>query len=127
VGEAIGAGEPLRRDADDLLEPLCQVRAADAGGDAQVADRHRARGRRDDAARVADQFQAGGLADQPHQLVLEQRQHLVRPGSRGQPVSQLSDGGAAPDVFQRHRPVAQLARGHRQERRRPPWLEVHAD
>src|SRR3954454_4348512 len=30
-GEAIGAGEPLWRDADDLLESLCQMRAADAG------------------------------------------------------------------------------------------------
>src|SRR5262245_16122992 len=38
-GEAIGAGEPLRRDADDLLEPLCQMGAADAGRHAQVADR----------------------------------------------------------------------------------------
>jgi hypothetical protein len=25
-GEAVGAGQPLRRDADELLEPLCQTR-----------------------------------------------------------------------------------------------------
>ena len=24
-GEAVGAGQPLRRDADELLEPLCQI------------------------------------------------------------------------------------------------------
>src|SRR5687767_14231649 len=36
-GEAVGAGQPLRRDADELLEPLCQVRAADTGRRAQVS------------------------------------------------------------------------------------------
>src|SRR5215813_6073405 len=30
-GEAVGAGQPLRRDADELLEPLCQMSAADTG------------------------------------------------------------------------------------------------
>ena len=61
------------------------------------------------------------------QLVLEQRQHLLRPGRHCQPVPQLGTGGAAPDLLQRHGPVAQLGRGHRQERREPPRLEVHAD
>ena len=126
-GEAIRAGQPLRRDADDLLEPLCQMGAADTGRHAQVADRHRSRGRRDDAARVADQPQAGDLADPLHQLLLEQRQHLARPGGRRQPISQLLGGGATPDLLHRHRPVAQLDRGHGQERRQPPRLEVHAD
>ena len=101
--------------------------AADAGRHAQVADRHRSRGRRDDAARVADQPQAGGLADPSHQLLLEQRQHLARPGGRRQPISQLLGGGATPDLLHRHRPVAQLDHGHSQERRQPPRLEVHAD
>ena len=43
-GEAVGAGQPLRRDADELLEPLCQMSAADTGCHAQVADRHRPSG-----------------------------------------------------------------------------------
>jgi hypothetical protein len=60
-GEAIGAGEPLRREADDLLESLCQMGAADTGRRAQIADRHPSRGRRGDAARVSDQTQAGNL------------------------------------------------------------------
>ena len=101
--------------------------AADTGCHAQVADRHRPAGRRDDAARMADQPQAGGLAQPSHQLLLEQRQHLVRSVRRGQPVSQLSNGGPAPNLLYRHRPVTQLGRGHRQERRQPPRLEVHAD
>src|SRR5690348_14031273 len=50
-GEAVGAGQPLRRDADQLLEPLGQMSAADTGGRAQVADRHRPAGGRDDTAR----------------------------------------------------------------------------
>src|SRR3954454_19045965 len=52
-GEAPAAGQPLRRDADELLEPLCQMSAADTGCHAQVADRRRPTGRRDDAARMA--------------------------------------------------------------------------
>src|SRR5688500_10512169 len=69
-----------------------------------VADRHRPAGRRDDAARMADQPQAGGLAQPSHQLPLEQRQHLARSLGRSQPLSQLGDGGPAPNVLQRHRP-----------------------
>jgi hypothetical protein len=107
-GEAVGAGQPLRRDADELLEPLCQMSAADTGCHAQVADRHRPAGRRDDASRMADQPQAGGLAQPSHQLLLEQRQHLVRSVRRGQPVSQLSNGGPAPNLLYGHRPVTQL-------------------
>jgi len=76
---------------------------------------------------MADQPQAGGLAQPSHQLLLEQRQHLVRSVRRGQPASQLSNGGPAPNLLYRHRPVTQLGRGHRQERRQPPRLEVHAD
>ena len=125
--EAVGAGQPLRRDADELFEPLRQMGAADAGRRAQLADRHRSCGRRDHAARMADQPQARGLAEPSQQLALEQRQHLARPGRRGEPVSQLSTGAAAPDLLDRHRPVAQLRRGHRQERRQPPRLEVDAD
>ena len=126
-GEAMGAGQPLRRDADELLEPLCQMSAADTGCHAQVADRHRPAGRRDDAARMADQPQAGGLAQPSHQLLLEQRQHLVRSVGRGQPVAKLSSSGPTPNLLYRHRPVTQLGRGHRQERRQPPRLDVHAD
>src|SRR5262249_50970807 len=40
-GEAVGAGQPLRRDADELLEPLCQMSAADTGCHAQVAHQPR--------------------------------------------------------------------------------------
>jgi hypothetical protein len=76
---------------------------------------------------MADQPQAGGLAQQSHQLLLEQRQHLVRSVRRGQPVSQLGNGGPAPSLLQHHRPVTQLGRWHRQERRQPPRLDVHAD
>src|SRR5690606_26095988 len=47
-GEAVDAGQPLRRDADALLELLCQMRAADTGRRVQVADRHRPAGRRDE-------------------------------------------------------------------------------
>src|SRR4051794_10823939 len=36
-GEAVGAGQPLRRDADELLEPLCQMSAADTGSRAPPA------------------------------------------------------------------------------------------
>src|SRR4051794_7770004 len=35
-GEAVGAGQPRRRDADDLLESLCQMSAADTGCHAQI-------------------------------------------------------------------------------------------
>src|SRR5919198_169504 len=42
-------------------------------------------------------------------------------------VSQLGNGGPAPYLLDRHRPVTQLSRGHRHERRQPPRLEVHAD
>src|SRR5215213_850791 len=52
-GEAVGAGQPLRRDADELLEPLCQMCAADTGCHPPDADRHRPAGRRDDTARMA--------------------------------------------------------------------------
>lgn len=76
---------------------------------------------------MADQPQAGSVAQPSHQLVLEQRQHLVRSVRRVQPVSQLSNGGPAPHLFQRHRPVTQLGRGHGQEGCGPPRLEVHAD
>src|SRR3954452_1305938 len=47
-GEAVVAGQPLRRDAGELFETPRQMSAADTGGDAQVADRHRSAGRRDD-------------------------------------------------------------------------------
>jgi hypothetical protein len=30
-GEAVGAGQPLRRGADELLEPPCEMSAADTG------------------------------------------------------------------------------------------------
>src|SRR5918997_1383330 len=126
-GQAVAAGQPLRRDADELLEPLCQMSAADTGCHAQVGDRHRPAGHRDHVARVADQPEAGGLTAPSHQLLFEQRQHLVRSGRRGQPVPQLSNGRPAPNLLYRHRPVTQLGRGHRQKRRQPPGLEVHAD
>ena len=51
----------------------------------------------------------------------------MRSVRRGQPVPQLSNGGPAPNLLYRPRPVTQLGRGHRQERRQPPRLEVHAD
>src|SRR3954469_6089703 len=39
-GKAVSAGQPLRSDADEPLEPLCQLSAADTGWHAQIADRH---------------------------------------------------------------------------------------
>src|SRR3954453_19889476 len=45
-GEAGGAGQALRWGARELFEPLCQMSAADPGRHAEVADRHRAAGRR---------------------------------------------------------------------------------
>jgi hypothetical protein len=35
--------------------------------------------------------------------------------------------GRPQNLLYRHRPVTQLGCGHRQERRQPPRLEVHAD
>jgi len=105
-----------------LLTPAATLRSPIA-----TARRPPAAGRRDDAAGVADQSQAGGLAQPSDELLLKQRQHLVRYGRHGQPISQLSSGGAAPNLLYRHRPVTQFGRRHRQERRRPPRLEVHAD
>src|SRR5918998_249893 len=44
-GEAVAAGGPLSRGSDGPPLPPWQGRAADAGRHAQVADRHRSRGR----------------------------------------------------------------------------------
>jgi hypothetical protein len=111
--EAVRPREPLRRQSDDLREAPREVRAAHAGRRAELADRHRARGRREHRARVADEREPGRRAEPSQQLFFEQLQHLVRRRRRGQPLAQLDARAAAPDVLDRHRPVAQLGRRHR--------------